>query len=218
MTVCSKCKHVHRKFKNGRVKKTCERKGGFSNPLTARPKSVQDLLNRYGAERVIAIKIGRHPINAITSYLVHEVSGEKLKEIERKYSYDDLMHLWVILYLSNGKSIRVEKAPRVVVTYDPKTDTPDETPVVKCPRQLTLNELFNEYEKRDTYFYDPVTHNCQVLAKTIANSLGVNQYDSYIKQNIEKIIPLWMTYLLTTITSGVSLGDYAVHGGGRRRR
>ena len=186
--------------------------------LTTRPRTIKEMLDIYGDKQIVAVQIGRIPITAVVNHIYHVIGGEKLKKIKDQYNYSDVFHLWIVLKLSDGTLIKIEKAHRVVVTVNPKIDTPDNTPFITVPNQLTLKQLIDQYEAKRhdmAWFYDETNANCQILAKDLVNLLGITQYDSWIKQNIDSVLNVWYHMIAVAVTSGQALADYVVHGGGR---
>ena len=188
--------------------------------LTTRPRTIKEMLDIYGDKKIVSVQIGRRPITAIVNKIYHMIGGEKLKKIKDQYNYSDIYHLWIIVKLSDGTMIKIEKAHRVVVTVNPVIDTPDNTPWIPVPNQLTLKQLIEQYEAKRgdmAYFYDETNANCQVMAKDLVNLLGITQYDSWIKENIDSVLNMWYHMIAVAVTSGQSLADFVVHGGGRVR-
>ena len=246
MTKCSKCNMVHQVFKNGKVKKTCpkkcpclktgvprsgfskNKKGGFSNPLTVRPKHIKELINKLGSKKITFIKICRQPIIETILKAYKLVAGNKLAATKKKYNYDQIFHLYMILYLDDGRvvstplyeaadssAIRIEKNERVSVKYNytENDQAKDCTPKVKA-NGITIKQLIEEYEKVGSWRYDAEISNCQYFVKDMSNILGVFAYDSFIKQKLEGVLPRYASVIANMATDASALLDYAIHGGG----
>ena len=130
MTICKKCGFTHGHFKNNRLRKTCPTKGG-ANPiytaLVKQPKSIKAMLAKHGSKQIKFIRYGREPIPRFMSWLFEKIGGRTLAEIKQKFNYDEIYHLYCVLYLEDGTLIRFEKNQRV--QYNDKYRESDETNV-----------------------------------------------------------------------------------------
>jgi len=215
---CPKCHSVHGRFKNGRTRKSClvkktNRSGGL-NPLTVRPKNVKDMLSKYGTQRIVAIKICRQPIISKINWLYETVAPSQVKAVKEKYGYDKFFHLYMILYLEDGTTIRYEKNERVSIKNYIEDDSPkDCKPKTPVTRDITLSQMVDEYEKIGSWKYDVEKNNCQYFVRDNSHILGITQYDTFIKQHLEGVLPKWAKYLADLATNTAALIDYGVHGG-----
>ena len=217
MTVCSKCNQNHGHFKNGRVRKTCPKSCGGSfitTALTTRPKQVKEFITKYGNQTIKAVKICRKPIIKQIRWLYEHVASKSLAKVKKQYSYDDIFHLFLILYLENGATIRYEKNERVGITYNyVEEEKVDCTEKINVPKIITVEEMINEYEKLGSWRYDAETSNCQYFVRDNCHILGIFQFDHFIKQNLEKVLPTWAHWLANLATDTSALIDYGVRGG-----
>lgn len=218
MTCCTKCNKVHSTFKNGRKRKTCDKVtqgstgSGFLDILKARPKSVKDLLSKYGNNTVEYVRVAREPIASMFSYIINKITSKP---------HDQLFHLFVYLHLNNGMVIRLEKNQRVAVKVNASKDESqqhDITPLTGVYRVMTLNSIFDRYETlkgESAYVYDAVNSNCQDFILSIVHILGITKYDAFIKQNVKSLVPKWAQTLSKIITDTASVIDYTIKGGGK---
>ena len=134
--------------------------------LTTRPRTIKEMLDNYGDLKIVSVQIGRRPIMPVVEKIYTMIGGEKLKKIKDKFNYSSIFHLWVIVKLSDGTMIKIEKAHRVVITVNPTIETPDNTGWIPVPNQLTLTQLVDQYEAKRhdmAWFYDETNANCQVM-------------------------------------------------------
>jgi hypothetical protein len=205
---------VHHKFKNGRTRKTCPQKQGGYNPLTTRPQKVKTMVSTFGSKLIIAVKFCRQPISSRFTWILQHVSPTAMKTIKEEYGYDKLFHLYMILYLEDGTSIRYEKNERVSVSLNKDDDTPkDCTPVIKLKSPITVSTLVDEYEKIGSWRYDVEVQNCQTFALDNAHIMGITNQDTFIKQNLNNVLPRWVKFFANIGTDISALADYAVGNG-----
>jgi hypothetical protein len=216
MSSCKKCGMKHLKFKNGRVKKSCPKGGSLlTTALTTRPKVVKEMVANYGSQKIVAIKICRQPIISAFNWIYEKVAPSQVKAVREKYGYDKFFHLYMILYLEDGTAIRYEKNERVsakpnyVETDEPK-DCVAKTPVSKS---ITVSQLVDDYENVGSWRYDVENANCQYFVRDNSHILGITQYDTFIKQKLEGVLPKWSKWLARLATDTSALIDYGIKGG-----
>ncbi len=150
--------------------------------------STQKVLTKYGSELVTAIDIKRTPLE--TTFVIKTLDLLKAKP------YDDLFHLFMIVTLSNGKQIRIEKNQNINIstnlgTISDKTDT---IKIYKTPSNKTLKELMQltKNEMNRNYFtYDAFKNNCQDFLQNIlkTNKMGRKETTAFIKQDVSGLVP-----------------------------
>ena len=215
---CIKCGMKHRRFKSGRTAKTCPKTGGsnlLTTALTARPKQVKDMISSYGSKKIVSIKICRQPIISNINWLYEKVASSQIKAVREKYGYDKFFHLYMILYLANGTAIRYEKNERVSIQSNyVESDVPkDCTPQTPITKDITVAELVDAYERVGSWRYDSEDSNCQYFVRDNAHILGIKQYDTFIKQKLEGVLPKWAKFIARLATDTSALIDYGIRGG-----
>ena len=118
------------------------------------PPAMRTILSQLGEETIQSIDIKRTPVEKVlTGALSFFSLGKFGKRLKR--SYDDLFHLYLIIVLSNGKSVSLEK--EAVITMTTKTGsrgkTEESNPVNPIPPNMSLNSLLDETRERmdDSY-------------------------------------------------------------------
>ena len=73
------------------------------------PPAVRNLIKQYGDINITAVTVCRTPVIGIIQKLMNFLSFGLLKERLKKYNYDQLYHLYMVIKLSNGITLRLEK-------------------------------------------------------------------------------------------------------------
>lgn len=199
-------------------------KRGFSqiksgiNPLSARPKEVEQLLAKYGNERITKVKIMKTPIQKTITSILNVASLFQLENKLKKLNYDDLYHLYLNLYLENGLIYGIEKNQRLRIVEggfkpDPKNTVSIE---INFPKKPTLKSLFEQGEKKsgdNFYRYDAIVYNCQRFVIDLIGNLIPEEAKKWILQDIREVVPSLYNKVLRTITDLAAAKDYIWSGG-----
>jgi hypothetical protein len=194
-------------FKNRLVKKFLEN----------RPKVMNDLLIAEGGQIITKIEVCRNPIKGIYEKILNIASLGKIRREMKKRGYDKLYHLYLVITLANGNIYSLEKNQRVNIIKGKKLKPDgDCAPALSNPN-LTLNQLILTAEgKKDKNFYryDGFKHNCQKWLRSILNSSGITQFDSFISQDVEELAPTYLKIISKGITDLAGVFDFLKKGGG----
>ena len=153
------------------------------------PYDQQRLLNKYGDNTVVSIRVGRTPLPSILTKVLNLVTFGGFQKLVDK-SYDDLFHLFSIISLDNGVDILIEKNQsinmKVVNNYNPKGAEYIDVKV----SGITLSELLNDARKKmgkDFFNYHPTNNNCQDFIISLLSPFLTNEAKNFIKQNVVSI-------------------------------
>ncbi len=130
-------------------------------------------LEQYGNEIIQTLKIARTPLNPTLPILINTISLGKWNELTKKYGFDTLYHLSLIV---NDKII-IEK--NETITIEPltssksiKSNTEFFNIIPNTPR--TINQLMENTRKfmGDEKFFDysALKNNCQVFVQSVLES------------------------------------------------
>lgn len=136
--------------------------GSFSaSTLDKMPKAVIDLLAANGSATVERVAVCRTPLSSKYDTVVRNLPGSHVP------SDVTLFHLFIILQLSNGRIVRLDKNDLVDVSYLHTTipQPSQNTRIVLMPSNPTLREFFGNAEQHNPklWRYDAITANCQVF-------------------------------------------------------
>ncbi len=154
---------------------------------------VRDIIKKYGEVSISRVIISRHPIReAITKLLNYLSLGKFGKRMERK-GYDELFHLRLLITLSNGKTLAIEKNEKIHIEIDTKNKEGTEfNEVVDIPDDLTLDKMLEgakSIQGDNFHKYSAHSNNCQdfVMAILKGSNIGSSDDYSFVKQNTEQL-------------------------------
>ena len=140
--------------------------------LLVRPKEVNEILLEYGNYRIKNVIICRNPLKDTINFLLDILTLGEFKQEMKKYSYDKMFHLFMLIQLENDDILLCERNQRVLLKIIPNYNYMKiyESINLYVTSNVTLYELFDNAEKNDSnlYRYDAVYHNCQNFIKTLS--------------------------------------------------
>jgi len=150
--------------------------------LKSRPRKVDKFMQTQGKQRIKKIEICRTPVSSKIQSMLKLFSGKDIDAIKKQYDYDDLFHLYMIMHFANGQRYLIEKNEVVRIEKNPKVKKN-----ATC-KTKNVNAIFNnvivksEQQYSNLYYYSANEDNCQKFIKTLANNMGVREFDSFIMQ------------------------------------
>ena len=171
-------------------------------------KPVKDLLNyrdkftnittetikKYGDIPIVSMKIQRCPVNTAIIKSLNIISFGSFEKAMKKYNFDKLFHLSLLLELQNNKYIVYEKNEEINIiegnTYKKGCELMN---IDLSDRKLTLNEIISNTKQKmgqkNFYDYDGRHNNCQnfILESLKANKLNNQKYEDFIYQDLENL-------------------------------
>ena len=193
----------------------------FLDNLTAgHCRSCDELLSRYGNDKIFNMRIMKSPINStldkILDWLSLGIYGEKKQEL----NYDNMYHLYLLVLLRDTEGdicLRIEKNEFIEINISTWTVPEDAIYMDILPVNfpfITLNEFISNgmmyissVLKLDPYMYNPTNNNCQVFIQSLLISNGYN-YRSFIMQDTEQLIGSMPSLVRGVIDEGVSIGKF----------
>ena len=160
--------------------------------LNYRPQD-REFLGKYGNETIKEVYVLRTPLDGILDKVMSLISLGKFDKMKAEYNYTDYYHLFVVVRLSDGVFVRIEKNQTIelkVLGAKPKVE---ESMDVFPRQEITLNELLNNAEKlmgKEAYFvYDPKHNNCQVFVKSLleANGMLTSDLEDFVMQDVSSL-------------------------------
>jgi len=173
---------------------------------------IKNILNKYGNQKIKAIRIGRRPINSLVEKAFDIISLGKWSKLRKDYYFDRLFHLFLVITMDDGNVISFEKNSIVTMTEkDPRCSLPDtECIEIEYPADsLTLDELVKKPLERigkDSYFvYQPFDQNCQIFIRSVLETFGLysKKAEEFIYQDITEIVkrlPWYVKYVGKAVT------------------
>ena len=173
---------------------------------------IKSILKKHGDKKILSIRIGRRPINKLVEKAFNLISLGKWEENRKKYYYDTLFHLFLVLNLDDGTIISFEKNSIVTMT---ENDGRCSMKNVEClelsypANSITLDELAKKPLERvgkERYFvYDPFKQNCQAFISLVLNTFGLltPKVKEFVYQDISELVknlPFYVRYVGKAIT------------------
>ena len=153
---------------------------------------VKEVLEKYGNDPIISLKIMRKPLSDKIQYAL------KFASTKASQVYDTLFHLGLIATIkheNHEKSFLIEKNETIEITPDFKMS--DKMELMDVPlhgKQITINELMsntlNGMGPEKFHHYNAWTNNCQVFVDNILkyNNLLTPQMHKFLFQDLTQVI------------------------------
>jgi hypothetical protein len=180
-------------------------KEAFSN-------KIKSILKKHGDKKIRAIRIGRRPINSKVEKAFNLISLGKWEENRKKYYYDTLFHLFLILNLDDGTIISFEKNSIVTMNENDGRCSMKEVECLELPypnNSITLDELVKKPLERigkEKYFvYEAFKQNCQIFISDVLKTFNLfsPKAKEFIYQDISEIVkrlPFFVKFIAKTVT------------------
>lgn len=180
--------------------------------------AMREILSKLGDIPVVDMAVCRRPLSSkFTSILgfFNKATGSKGE------THDKLFHLMIVLSLSNGAVVQLEKNEDLNIDYYKKS-TVDEVIQMQVPQQTTLNILLqnaiSRFGNKRIFEYDAFSNNCQqfVMDVLVANNVQLNDVEKkFILQNVSELVPTWAQRIAHGVTSFYNRLKMAVVGYGQ---
>lgn len=145
-------------------------------------------LERYGSLPIIKLELRRHPIPSMISKALKWITGH------HKVAYDTYYHLGIIVTVSGGKKIIIEKLEVVNISSDFETFDYDEHLEIPLNKSFTILDMVEKTRKRvgnEVFFsYSAFYNNCQDFVKINLES------ENLYTPNAQKFVHQDLTELL----------------------
>jgi hypothetical protein len=157
------------------------------------PPKVRKILEKVGDSKVKSITICRTPVSSVLTGALSLFSlGKFGKRMER--SFDELFHLFILLNMSDGSKVSLEKNEVINMDINPsKRDKTECEPVETSIPDITLDEMLDNSQKymgKKRFFgYSAKDNNCQdfIVAFFKSNNIGDEKDFTFIKQDTKSL-------------------------------
>ena len=218
-------KEIYQGVKNGlkRVVHAVKTIATGSHRMNFTP-SIRKILEQYGDQKISAIKVCRKPIHSVLNKVLNWVTLGVFQKNLRDLGYDNALHLFLLLKLSNGKIVKAEK--NEVINIHMTTDwTPSGVESVDV--STSSNTLAQFFEKtrasigdQKFFVYDSKTQNCQkfVEANLRTNGIWSPAISKWVLQDAESIYKGlgFLEKANKVVTDIAGVADHALHGQGSK--
>jgi hypothetical protein len=191
---------------------------------------IKSILKQYGNQKILALRIGRRPINSMVEKAFNIISMGKWEENRKKYYYDTLFHLFLIITLDDDTVISFEK--NSIVTMN-ENDGRCSMPNVDCieleylQNSITLNELvknpLDRIGKNKYFVYSAFQQNCQIFISDILKTFNLynKKAEDFVYQDISEIVkrlPFYIKYTAKAFTDADATVSKIIGAGLRREK
>jgi hypothetical protein len=185
--------------------------------------SLRKFLEKYGNEKITAIKVGRQPISGYIRKILNLLSLGKLEKGLKELKYDDLFHLYMYIKLSNGKTFHLEKNQRIAIYEE---GVKGETIDVPLKSPITVIDFIEKAKKRmgDKFYpYSAIENNCQNFIANVlsANGLLNDSSRKFIHQDVESLfkkIPDYVKIIANKVTDVAGRAETVLEGNGKKKQ
>lgn len=185
--------------------------------------SIRQWLEKNGEKKIKKIVVGRKPIQSGVEKVANLLSLGKYEANKKSLGYDKMFHLFMIITLDDGSSIKLEKeeVPKLTISSDAG---PDKIEVQKQPN-VSMNEFIKNAETKaggtKLWVYDPISQNCQYFVKWClqGSNLLTPEVEKFVMQDANKVIEgfSWFQKLGRAATNIANVADVALHGQGFKK-
>jgi len=153
--------------------------------------SVREILAKHGDKTITKASVVRTPVSGVVKEALNVVSLGEFKKKLSAAPYDDIFHLFMLLTLSDGTTVSLEK--NAIITMRVKPDRKGDSQEASPPAGLTLNDLMaNTAKKMGKKFipYSAKNMNCQhfILNVLKANQMDTPALDTFVKQDTSDLL------------------------------
>ena len=188
--------------------------------------NVRKSIEKYGDMQIVDMKVCRKPIFGVIDRVANVLSNGQWEQNKMSLSYDKLFHLFLLVKLADGTTLKIEK--NHVVEIQPtswESGNKTEELGLRFSSDLNLGMLIANGEKNagpeKFWVYDARTQNCQFFMKWLLQPAGAwtGSVDKFVMQDAEKVLS-GLGYLgdaARVVTDIAGRADIAMNGRGHRR-
>lgn len=149
-------------------------------------------LEKYGILGIERIFICRKPLMKGVEIFINAITLGKYDRIKKEQNYDQIFHLYLMILLSNGMWMLLEKNEQVVLKPSEISEVRDfqHIMILLEPNVLSLREFVENaiqvMGNNEFFIYDGLTSNCQMFVTDVlrSNNLWDTGYDLFVNQPI----------------------------------
>ena len=197
-------------------------------PPNKLPGDSQRVFDKYKHMYVTGIEIAREPISSAITKFANWASSGKFNEKLKELGYDKAYHLYMLVKLSGGRKILIEKNERVnIKDHASKGIDRDIINIPLGGLHITLDQFLNKTREligdHDFFQYSASNNNCQKFLQSIlnANGLSTNESTKFILQDAKSLfesLPGWAENVAQFVTDTAGKVSQLVTGQGKRRK
>lgn len=158
--------------------------------------------------------ICRKPINKTLKKIINFFTGGKLEQTQKRFNYDDVFHLYLLITLEDGHKFGIDK--NEIVKIRKYTNRDGECKSGNFTKNMTFNEVIqkSEMNNKNLYIYDAKSYNCQDFVSTFLKSAGINSYKDFIYQDFRSAVSPFLSKISNFLTGSKALFNRIIKGEG----
>ena len=181
-------------FRDTLIKYLDKIKTTFFFPKESLGRNALKLFEEYKDMTIVKIEVNREPVNKVIQTVLNLITFGGFEKAKKNLSYDDMFHLYMILYFEDGNKLKIEKNQKINIERVKSYKLERDDMLITVDRPLTLGELFKN--TIDTvgayqfYIYSAFKNNCQRFVMDIlsSNKLGNPEIYKYVLQDAGYIL------------------------------
>lgn len=179
------------------------------------PPVVKDFYNRYRDVKISSMTVCRAPIPGAIEKLANIATLGSYEREKANRDIDRFFHLFMVISLDNGKRIIYEKNQRVALFETNKDVGQKEATCIPVPNAsgVVFGDMIQKgikFAGASHYFqYDMTSDNCQQFVYVNLQPSGMwnPTLATFVKQNVEKIIPTFLSKVMRGATNMAAFGE-----------
>lgn len=190
------------------------------------PPKVRTLIEQNANAKITGIRVCRNPVQAGVSKFMNIISLGGIDKAKAEMGYDNLYHLFLLIGLDNGNSLKFEKNEVVSLKSAKGDPMPHSSMVVPVNKSITFGELVNNVVSKvgaPLYLYNARSNNCQLFCINVLQSSGLLTSDmrTFIDQKADELMRGTPGYVDKIATVATDLGakvDRLIQGEGVKKK
>ena len=193
--------------------------GTAENGVQRASPSVRGWLSKYGHLPIESIQVCKKPIYSMIENIANWFSDGRLRENMDKLGYDRLMHLYMIIKLKDGLTIKIEKNHVVEIK---KADDLGKVHL-SLSGGLTVQSMLDAAEKKHgekLWQYDAKTQNCQYFTIWFLGDKATTDIKQFVMQDAAKSLEGMglLEKAARVVTDVAAVADVAMNGAGHKAK
>jgi hypothetical protein len=212
---------IYDKVRKGATKVIQRIKDTLSGPRNTGSPAVRGWLEKHGQKEIRKIWVCKKPIYSMIEKIGNWLSRGKLRENMDKLGYESMMHLFMIVELEDGTSVKIEKNHVVEIKNSRDKGKQFMDAPVKSGR--TVQGQLDSAEKRvgadKLWKYHLVDANCQWFVLWFLEDMITSEIHEFVKQDAASSLKDMglLAKAATVITDIAGAADVALQGAGSRQ-
>jgi len=185
--------------------------------------SVRRFTEANGDAGIASIVVCRMPVTQIYERVANILSLGKWEANKKKLQYDKMLHIYLVIRLTNGKTITFEKNHLPEITNSSKIGSDSmQAGGSKKTFRMALEGAEKAAGGDKLWVYDAFTQNCQYFARDFLRGAGISgpRLNKFIMQDAAAVVeglPLFQK-IARKITDAANVADVARNGKGKKSK